>query len=144
MASSYKFETYFNDEFASFLGMKIEWNYTNKEIIERKGFGRELNLYMAKTVAQYTEKYVPWGKPTKNHVDGRLTHSVRTYATKDYGRVVWTAPYAEVQWNGPDTWKRYKGVHPLSTSHWNEMAWTMHGNTIVNKVDAKRRELSRP
>lgn len=144
MPSSAQIETYFNEEAPGIVGMKLEWNYSNSEIIERKGFGKELNLYMAKTVAQYTEKYVPWGKPNRRHSDGRLTKSVRTYSSKDYGRVVWTAPYAEAQWNGPSTWKRYKGVHPLSTSHWNEMAWTIHGSTIINKVDAKRRELSKP
>lgn len=138
------------------MNMKIEWEYTNSEIIERKGFGKELNKYMAETVAFYTEPYVPWGPnhiAKKGHVlsheGGTLSRSRRIYANKKGGTIVWTAQYADYQYRGEDNskkgpWQRYHAIHPKSTSHWNEAAWQYHSGTIERKVDTYRRSLSKP
>lgn len=133
------------------MNMKIKWNYTNSEIIERKGFGKTLNKDMAKIIAGYVEPYVPWGKNHiargghyLSHEGGYLSRSRRIYASKEGGTIVWTAQYAEAQYEGPSSWNRYHEVHPKSTSHWNEAAWTYHSSAILRRVDERRRELSKP
>ena len=134
------FEQYFThkEDSESFgVGMKFSWNYTKEEIIKRKGLGKELNLFMAKTCARYFERYVPYRS-------GRLNNSMRTYSGKDYARIVYTTKYAEKQYEGPDDhWNRYRKIHPLATSHWDRVGWWQHNQTIINKVDAERKRLSR-
>lgn len=117
------------------VGVKLKWNYTNDEIIRRKGFGKELNTYMAKTFAGYCDRYVPY-------LTGRLSRSKRVYARKtDMGRVVWIAKYAEAQYkNYPNKGKEF---HPLATRFWDKVAWQNHGKTVVRKVDDERRRLAR-
>ena len=155
MANTYSWGTGYrsevtDNEFFS-MNMHIEWNYTNSEIIARKGFGKDLNKEMATIVASYVEPYVPWGRihvsragHVLSHEGGYLSRSRRIYANKNGGTIVWTAQYAEAQYEGPSTWKRYHGVHPKSTSHWNEAAWTYHSKAILRRVDEKRREMSKP
>jgi len=153
MANDYSWSTGYRsdiDEEHYSMNMKIEWNYTNSEIIERKGFGKDLNKYMAQTVARYVEPYVPWGKShvsryghILSHEGGYLSRSRRIYANKNGGTIVWTAQYAEAQYE-LITPNRYHEVHPKSTDHWNEVAWMFHSSAIVRSVDAKRRELSKP
>jgi hypothetical protein len=154
MADKYSWSTGYKsdiDEEHFSMSMKIKWNYTNSEIIERKGFGKELNKSMAEIIANKTEPYVPWGPNhikrsghILSHEGGQLSRSRRVYANKTGGTIVWTAQYAEAQYTGPNTWNRYRKVHPLATSQWNEVAWMNHEDEIMRKVTAIRREMSRP
>jgi Minor capsid. len=141
MANKYiDFEEYFKsddeDSGSYAVGMKFHWNYSNEEIIRRKGFGKELNLYMARTAASYFERYVPYRS-------GRLNNSVRCYASKEAGRIVYTAKYAEAQYLGPKWWNRNRRHHPLATSEWDKVGWQNHGTTVINKVDKERIRLSK-
>ena len=131
--------------------MKIKWNYTNQEIIERKGFGKELNKDMATIIARYAEPYVPWGKNhisrnahALSHEGGYLSRSRRIYANKNGGTIVWTAKYADAQYDGSPDWKRYHAVHPKSTDHWIDATWEYHSGAITRAVDEKRRMMSKP
>ena len=120
------------------VSLDLRWNYTNKEIIKRKGITKELNLFMAKTFASYCERYVPYKT-------GRLTRSVRVYASgrNESGRVVWSTKYAEAQYDDPRYAKKSTWHHPLATMYWDRVAWQNHGTTITNKVDKERRRLSK-
>ena len=157
MPNKYSWETGYKsddvnlDETHYSMNMKIKWNYTNSEIIERKGCGKELNKYMAQTIADYVEPYVPWGPlhimrrgHVLSHEGGYLSRSRRVYANKTGGTITWTAQYAEKQFEGDPRWNRYRAVHPLATDHWSEVGWMNHEQTIVRHIDEYRRMLSKP
>jgi hypothetical protein len=113
--------------------MHFEWNYGEKALVERLGFGKDLNEYFAKTLVQYAEPYTPMEK-------GNLRDAQRAGVSANNQRGYITYPgvsYADYQYFGNDSgWKRHT---PGTTSRWLEYAWTIHKFQISGKVGAYRR-----
>ena len=122
---------------------KFEWNYSKSLIVARKGFGRELNRYLAEQVAMYSEPYVPYKT-------GTLNDSVQIKAYSDHASIIYHAPYVGPQYTGmngsniPESeWKRDTSTHPLATSYWDKYAWSQNSVRIGKAVAARRRSLSK-
>jgi len=124
------------------LDAEFKWNYKHSVIIQRKGFGKELNKYFADLVADYSDEFVPYA-------EGDLSHYVQTFGAKNHGTVTYQMPYAGPQYTGENgsgvpevNWERKKNPHPLATSYWDKACWATYGDEITKEVNRKRKELS--
>lgn len=130
-------------------GYNFKWNFSNSMIIQRKGFNKELNKYLADLIADYSEEFVPYH-------EGDLSHYVQTFGAKDHGTVTYQMEYAGPQYVGHwvdrrtgktvyvNEKRRDRRFHPLATSAWTKQAWTTYGTQITQMIDKRRKEMSTP
>ena len=110
--------------------MDLKWNGSSSAIVNRLGFGQDLNRFFAETLLDYAEPYTP--KKT-----GNLRESAIVTANNSVGRITYNGVnYAKYQYVGPSSWNR---TTPGTTSRWLEYAWTVHKFEISGKVGAQRR-----
>lgn len=119
--------------------MHFEWNYGQQALVERLGFGKDMNEFFAKTLVKYAEPYTPLGpsKPGTHLRDAVEISANNQRATITYPGVT----YADYQYFADDsTWNRHT---PGTTSKWLDYAWTVHKFQISGEVGAYRRWHSR-
>lgn len=117
--------------------MDFHWNYGSQALVQKKGFGKNLNDYFANTLVEYAEPFTP-------KLTGKLRNSVVVKAT-NFGATI-TYPgatnykgrnYAEPQYFADDSeWNRNT---PGTTSGWLDYTWTVYKQQITGKVGAYRR-----
>ena len=110
------------------------WNYSNADIIARKGIGKELNKTTADIIARYSDEYVPY-------LSSRLSKNVQTYGAKDHGTISYKMPYAANQYYN-ESYIHNLLYHPLATSYWDKAAWNAHKEQITKEVSDARKRLS--
>ena len=115
--------------------MHFEWNYGEVAMVERLGFGKDLNRKFAETLVKYAEPYTP--KKT-----GNLRNSVEIKSNNQRATITYPGvTYADYQYFADDsTWNRHT---PGTTSKWLDYAWTVHKFQISGEVGAYRRWHSR-
>ena len=114
--------------------MDFNWNYNEGVIVQRKGFGKDLNKYFADVLVSYSETYTPWSDLYSTH----LRNEVQTSATTARGIISYPGlTYANYQYLADDsTWHRYTA---LTCSRWCEYAYSVHKAQITGKVGAYKR-----
>lgn len=107
--------------------MDFKWNYSAGGIVQRLGFGTELNQFFAQTLLDAAEPYTP-------ELTGALLDSATIESNPVNAKIVYPGiPYADYQYFGDDDWNRTK---PGSTSGWLHYAWQVHKFQIAGKVGA--------
>ena len=124
------------------IDMGIRWNYTNKALIAKKGFGKQLNQYIADTILNYSIDYTPLGPEENKKGLKHILEVADTYATSYYGYITYEGlPYVNYQYTADDsTWNRYTEG---TTSEWIDYTWDIHRKEIEQKIDARRKQLSK-
>lgn len=111
--------------------MHFEWNYGEGALVERLGFGKDMNEFFAKTLVKYATPYTP--KKSGNLRSRVEVNSNRYGATITYPGVT----YTDYQYYADDSdWSRHT---PGTTSRWLEYAWQVHKFQISGEVGAYRR-----
>ena len=114
--------------------MDFHWNYGVGGVVNRLGFGADLNRYFAETLLDYAEPYTPMKT-------GRLRERANVTANPMNAKITYDGvDYADYQYYGPDSWDR---TTPGTTSQWLDYAWAVHKFEIAGKVGAYRRWHSR-
>lgn len=115
-----------------------------RDILDKLGFGKELNYTFADTVVEYARPYTPEDKD--NYDPPYLRENVTISSNKSTGIIVYNNDYADYQYNTSDEkWHRHT---PDTHSAWIEGdkrfdgAWNIHKKEIVKAVDEKRIDLS--
>jgi len=117
----------------------FKWNYSNSDIIRRKGFGKELNRFFAQTLYEYSYPYVPYD-PYRTE-GAHLADNVRIRANEDHGTITYQNKYANKIHEGVGM-NFNKQIHPLATAHWEQAAWRQNKDRILAEVDAYRKARS--
>jgi hypothetical protein len=118
--------------------MNFQWNYGKDAIVQRLGFGADLNRVFAETLVEKSIPYTPYGpsatKDVKEHLRGGVEiNANHMNASITYPDIV----YAQYQYFSNDSaWNRHTAG---TTSRWLEYAWTVHKQQIAGKVGAHRR-----
>lgn len=118
--------------------MHFEWNYSKAAIVDRLGFGTDLNKVFAETLVKYSEPYTPY-KPSANKPDNQhLRTNVEVRANNSRASITYPdLTYAQYQYFSDDSgWSRNT---PGTTSRWLEYAWALHKPEISGTVGAYRR-----
>lgn len=114
----------------------FQWNYSSSTIIKRKGFGKDLNEFFAKTLYEYAYPFTPYDAL---RVEGaHMADNVRIFANEDHGSIVYQSKYAKRLHEGSGMHFQ-KTIHPLATSHWEQAAWRQAKNRILDEVDDFRK-----
>lgn len=119
----------------------FEWNYSNSDIIRRKGFGKATNEFFAKTLYEYSYPYVPYDPYRKS--GAHLADNVRIRAYEDHATLTYQNKYANKIHEGVGMHFQ-KEAHPLATHHWEQAAWRQSKAMILAEVDAFRKSRSVP
>jgi len=112
----------------------FKWNYSNKEILNRKGVNKSLALFFAETAADYMKPYVPMDK-------GTLSNTYTTNATDTTGTVTYTQPYANKMFYNNYNFSKEK--HPLATSRWDKAMLVSSKEKLTKAVSEYRKRLSK-
>jgi hypothetical protein len=118
--------------------MDFQWNYGKDAIVQRLGFGADLNKVFAETLVKYSEPYTPYrpsiSKPDNQHLRTNVEVKANNMnASITYPDLV----YAQYQYFSDDnTWDRHTEG---TTSRWLEFAWNTHKQQITGTVGAYRR-----
>ena len=115
--------------------MSFKWNYGEVAMVQRLGFGKDLNEFFAKKLVQFAEPYTP--KKT-----GQLREHVEISSNNQRATITYPGvSYADYQYFADDSsWNRHT---PGTTSKWLDYAWQVHKAHISGSVGAYRRWHSR-
>ena len=132
-------------------GLSFQWNYTFREIAERKGLGKKLNQDVAEIMRRHMDRYVPWD--TTNETGYHLARMVQARSSEKNATVVYSMRYATAQYYGggatetmghvSEVWDRDTGFHDLTTSYWDRVCWTLEGDKIMGEIDKARKRRSK-
>ena len=114
----------------------FEWNYSSSTIIRRKGFGKDLNYFFAKTLYEYAYPYTPYD-PYRTE-GAHMADNVRIFANEDHGSIVYQSKYAKYLHEGRHM-NFNKAIHTRATSHWEQAAWRNSKEQILAEVDLYRK-----
>jgi hypothetical protein len=116
----------------------FKWNGKSSTIIRRKGFGKELNKFFAKTLYEYSYPYTPYDfyRQTGAH----MANNVRITANNDRGLIIYQSKYAKYLHEGHYNFQ--KRAHPLATREWERAAWKYHKEAILYKLNEYREAIA--
>ena len=118
--------------------MHFEWNYSEGALVERLGFGADLNKKFAEVLVKYATPYTPYAPKRPSADTKHLRDAVEISANRHQGSITYPGiPYADYQYLSDDSsWNRHT---PGTTSRWLEYAWSVHKFQISGEVGAYRR-----
>ncbi len=119
----------------------FQWNYSSSTIIKRKGFGKDLNEFFAKTLYEYAYPYTPYDITRES--GAHMADNVRIQANEDHGTITYQSVYAKKLHEGTGL-NFQQTAHPLATHHWEQAAWRQSKDLILKEVDAFRKRRSTP
>ncbi len=114
----------------------FQWNYSSSTIIKRKGFGKDLNEFFAKTLYEYAYPYTPYDITRDSGV--HMADNVRIQANEDHGTIVYQSVYAKKLHEGNGLHFQTL-AHPLATHHWEQAAWRQSKDLILSELDKYRK-----
>lgn len=117
---------------------EFEWNESSSTLIKRKGFGKELNRFFAKTLYEYSYPYVPYSHLRTE--GAHMADNVRIFANNDYARIIYQSPYSAKQHE--NIYMHDTIIHPLATDHWEKAAWVNSKDLILRDIDNYRKRQS--
>ena len=121
------------------MSAEFHWNKSSAQIISDKGFGKELNKFIAQTLYEYSYEYTPYD-PYRTS-GAHMVDNVRIMATEEKGQIVYQSSYAKILWDG--TYHFNTMIHPLACNEWTNVAWLNHKDEILAEADAYRKSISR-
>lgn len=118
--------------------LDFRWNGSSSVIAGRKGFGKELNRFVAETIDKYSYPYMPYRT-------GFMWDSKYIRADEDKALLIYTSKYAKYQHDNEGYNHNHpEQLHPLATAHWEQFAWSNHKSEISQEISDYRKKLSKP
>ena len=108
----------------------FKWNYTESEIIARKGFGSRLNRKFAEISLEHMQKYIPYDPQRAEGV--HMSDNTTISSNYEYASISFDAPYARKQYyltNHP-----MSDHSPLATDQWDKYCWQLEKGEILAEV----------
>lgn len=113
----------------------FRWNYTEDELIRRRGFTNPCYREIAETLARYCDPFVPFDT-------GTLASDYETFTGDNEGYVRYNQIYAHYQYNGLD-FNYSVEKHPLASAQWDRAMLSVKGQQYINEVNRIRKRFAK-
>lgn len=131
---------------------KFRWLKTKSKILNDLGLTQNTQLFFAEECYRKMFPYIPAREM-------QMARNVKITATQEDGEILFRTPYSHYQWAGilylaenGSSWAKLgetkypsdrklnysKSLHPLATSHFDEVMWETYEDEIVKSVDNYR------